>query len=321
MLRIELREDSPGYAQFSARKWKGTNEVEIAVQRNQDRYYFAGNNQWTPEPVWHKTSELTVEGDALQGRVGPWLIDGLMSQMGNVRFLLQVRDGTIEDGGALSLVGNILASSAGGDSSRDTEVREVIQPVVEETLPPLVEPIEVTVEPVIEETIAEIPVIEELDAVPPVVEPPVQKKSRLGLIISLLLLLSVIGGAVAYFLLSNKSSAPTSAPVVSECSVASSTDELAFIQRCLKTKPDSKRVLAVIAEAKAANKCSIAQRLYAHQAQGGNAEIALAYAKEYEVGSPCFAKDKENAIYWYETVLSIEPNNEAAKKSLAELKK
>ncbi len=320
MLRIELREDSPGYAKFSARKWKGSSAVEIAVQRNQDRYYFAGDNQWTPEPVWHKTSELTVEGDALQGRVGPWLIDGLMSQIGNVRFLLQVRDGTIEDGGTLSLIGNILASSAGGDSSRETEVREVTQPVIDEELPPLVEPVDIAVNPEVETPTVESPIIEEPVVISPTVEPQVKKKSKVGLIIGLLLLL-LIAGVAAYFLLGNKSSTATSTPIVSECSVASSTDELAFIQSCLKTKPNSQRVLEIIAEAKAANKCSIAQRLYAHQAQGGNVEIAVAYAKEYQVGSPCFAADKENAIYWYETALSIDPNNEVAKKGLAELKK
>lgn len=86
MLRIELREDSPGYAQFSARKWKGSHEVELAVQRNQDSHYFAGEDKWTPEPVWHKTTELNVVGDALQGRIGPWLVDGLIRQSGNVRF-------------------------------------------------------------------------------------------------------------------------------------------------------------------------------------------------------------------------------------------
>ncbi|EJS86272.1 hypothetical protein AAUPMC_18829, partial [Pasteurella multocida subsp. multocida str. Anand1_cattle] len=63
---------------------------------------FAGEDKWTPEPVWHKTTELNVVGDALQGRIGPWLVDGLIRQSGNVRFLLQVRDGQVEDSGPLS---------------------------------------------------------------------------------------------------------------------------------------------------------------------------------------------------------------------------
>ncbi|HDR1893936.1 hypothetical protein ACFGYG_02700 [Pasteurella multocida] len=322
MLRIELREDSPGYAQLSARKWKGSHDVELAVQRNQDSHYFAGEDKWTPEPVWHKTTELNVVGDALQGRIGPWLVDGLIRQSGNVRFLLQVRDGQVEDSGPLSLIGNVLASSAGGDSSRESDVREMTPPVQVEELPPVVE---ITEDPVIDTPIEVSPI----DDVPVMTETPIldvaptpaeQKKSKTGLFIALLILLLGIGAAVMYFLFGHQSS-KTETTVVSECSIANSSDELAFIQSCLKTKPNNQRLLDTIAEAKAANKCSIAQRLYAHQAQSGNVELAVAYAKEYATGSPCFALDKENAIYWYETALSIDPNNEAAKKGLAELRK
>ncbi|HDR0620086.1 hypothetical protein ABWE91_00280 [Pasteurella multocida] len=322
MLRIELREDSPGYAQLSARKWKGSHDVELAVQRNQDSHYFAGEDKWTPEPVWHKTTELNVVGDALQGRIGPWLVDGLIRQSGNVRFLLQVRDGQVEDSGPLSLIGNILASSAGGDSSRESDVREMTPPVQVEEVPPVVE---ITEDPVIDTPIEVSPI----DDVPVMTETPIldvaptpaeQKKSKTGLFIALLILLLGIGAAVMYFLFGHQSS-KTETTVVSECSIANSSDELAFIQSCLKTKPNNQRLLDTIAEAKAANKCSIAQRLYAHQAQSGNVELAVAYAKEYATGSPCFALDKENAIYWYETALSIDPNNDAAKKALAELRK
>ncbi|HDR1062503.1 hypothetical protein ACFGZ0_00355 [Pasteurella multocida] len=322
MLRIELREDSPGYAQLSARKWKGSHDVELAVQRNQDSHYFAGEDKWTPEPVWHKTTELNVVGDALQGRIGPWLVDGLIRQSGNVRFLLQIRDGQVEDSGPLSLIGNILASSAGGDSSRESDVREMTPPVQVEEVPPVVE---ITEDPVIDTPIEVSPI----DDVPVMTETPIldvaptpaeQKKSKTGLFIALLILLLGIGAAVMYFLFGHQSS-KTETTVVSECSIANSSDELAFIQSCLKTKPNNQRLLDTIAEAKAANKCSIAQRLYAHQAQSGNVELAVAYAKEYATGSPCFALDKENAIYWYETALSIDPNNEAAKKGLAELRK
>ncbi|HDR1882416.1 TPA: hypothetical protein QB630_000082 [Pasteurella multocida] len=322
MLRIELREDSPGYAQFSARKWKGSHEVELAVQRNQDSHYFAGEDKWTPEPVWHKTTELNVVGDALQGRIGPWLVDGLIRQSGNVRFLLQVRDGQVEDSGPLSLIGNILASSAGGDSSRESDVREMTPPVQVEEAPSLVEAVEIVETPTVEtpiEDVPEIPLSHEptVDMAPTPVEP---KKSKTGLLIGLLVLLLGIGAAVAYFFFGHQSD-KTAPPVTAECSIANSSDELAFIQSCLKTKPNNQRLLDTIAEAKAANKCSIAQRLYAHQAQSGNVELAVAYAKEYATGSPCFALDKENAIYWYETALSIDPNNDAAKKALAELKK
>ena len=46
----------------------------------------------------------------------------------------------------------------------------------------------------------------------------------------------------------------------SDCAVDTNTnDELAFIQSCLKTKPEPKQILEIIASAKQANKCAIAQ--------------------------------------------------------------
>ena len=93
MLRIQLEEDRPGYAKFTATKWSGSTEVEIAVQRNQDGCYFNGNDTpWNPEPVWHKVEGLTLENDVLQGVIGKWLIDSLVQQIGNVRYMMSVRD-------------------------------------------------------------------------------------------------------------------------------------------------------------------------------------------------------------------------------------
>ena len=329
MLRIQLEEDRPGYAKFTATKWSGSTEVEIAVQRNQDGCYFNGNDTpWNPEPVWHKVEGLTLENDVLQGVIGKWLIDSLVQQIGNVRYMMSVRDvqnGTIVDSGPVRMVGNILASLAGGDSSREDNVQSHVQaepePVIEE---PLVEPIvvaenEQSTEPAI--------VFEDLAQNETQTEPtenievPVsveQKKKGKGGLIALILALLIGGGVGAYFFL-NKKDEPVAK---SDCAVDTNTnDELAFIQSCLKTKPEPKQILEIIASAKQANKCAIAQRLYANQAQGGNVEIALAYAEEYEKGSSCFQADKETAIYWYETALSNDPNNATAKEKLEALKK
>lgn len=317
MLRIELKEDKPGYALLSARKWKGSNEVEIAVQHSQNSRYLVDTQNWSPEIVWHRVPDLSVEGDALTGRIGPWLVDALLNQGGNVRFLMQVRDATLSDAGPIAFSGNILSSSAGGDYEREQNVREVVTP---EPQPLVVEPVEIA-EPVVE-TPAESAVekteefVEPEVVVPPPTPAPEPKKSKLGLIIGLVVLL-LAAAIAAYFLLQPKEEKP--APT--ECQVSSASDELSFIQTCLKTKPDNQKLLTIIDEAKKANKCSIAQRLYAHQAQSGNAEIALAYAKEYETGNACFKADKETAIYWYESVLSADPNNATAKQRLDELKK
>ena len=326
MLRINLKEDRPGYALFNAEKWKGSADVEIAIQRNQDNYYFSGNGLWNPEPIWHKVNGLSLDGETLQGSIGPWLIDELVQQVGNVRYMLSVRDTSNSDAGPVRMVGNILSSSAGGDSSRNMEVREHKNPIPEPVVAELVATPEPTLEP-IEETQTPAPDAEsenkeesestDVASMPAIPE----KKSKLGLIIGLAVLLLAILSAT-FFFLSRKDSADESKKEVAACSwEANSGDELMFIQACLKTNPEPKQILSIIEEAKAANKCTIAQRLYANRAKGGNVEIALAYAGEYEKGSSCFQADKATAIYWYETALSNDPNNTIAKQKLEELNK
>lgn len=109
------------------------------------------------------------------------------------------------------------------------------------------------------------------------------------------------------------------------CVLNPGVDELSFIQGCLKSEPNTDQILEVIQQAKAAKACGIAQRLYANKAQGGNARIAFAYAREYDrqfvQEGGCFSVDSDNAIYWYETGLGLDPNNAEARARLEELKR
>ena len=146
------------------------------------------------------------------------------------------------------------------------------------------------------------------------------------IIFVILLTLAGIGVGVWYFLFSQGKNPLTSLTQSnSQCNVANvTTDDLSFIQQCLQSKPDTDTVIDIINQAKQANKCNIAQRLYANQSLL-NAKVALLYAKEYDVkfyqDNQCFKADKETAIYWYETSLNNDPNNELAKERLAELQK
>ena len=327
---VELRENKPGYADIEIKRWKGGTEIEIAIQRNQDQHYFAQGEQWNPEPVWHRVPDLTDNGEALCGTLGPWLVDALVQQVGNTQYLLFAKSDSLTDRGVVRFVGNILASSAGGDSFRGEDVRNIVepqpepQPVAEP--PPMVEP--VTEEPEIE-TIPE-PIIEQ----PLVMEQPTEDaitpsetKKKSPLIWILLLLLLIAGGAAAWWFMQqqDKPQTPEKPTEAAACEVKAGADELTFIQACLKTNPDTKQLLQVIDSAKKANACGVAQRLYANKAQSGNAEIAFAYAKEYDSafskGEGCFKLDKETAIYWYETGLNADPNNAEAKQRIEELKK
>ena len=109
------------------------------------------------------------------------------------------------------------------------------------------------------------------------------------------------------------------------CVLSPGVDELSFIQGCLKSEPNTDQILEVIQQAKVAKACGIAQRLYANKAQGGNARIAFAYAREYDrqfvQEGGCFSVDSDNAIYWYETGLGLDPNNAEARARLEELKR
>ncbi|QIM61827.1 hypothetical protein A1D29_00015 [Pasteurellaceae bacterium Orientalotternb1] len=322
---VELKENRPGYADIEIKRWKGSADLEIAVQRNQDQHYFAQGEQWNPEPVWHKVSDLVDTGEALQGTLGPWLIDALVQQAGNTQYLLWAKSDNLTDRGVIRFLGNILASSAGGDSSREEDVREIVEPeIVTEVTENIIveEPIDVVAGPEITETKVEEPLIQET---PRPAVPETKKKSPAALI-TLLILLLAIAGSVAWWLLGKKpDEVAKKSPEVTACEIQTGGDELNFLQACLKTNPDTKQLLAIIENAKNAKACGIAQRLYANKAESGNAEIAFAYAKEYDAafskGDGCFKLDKESALYWYETGLAANPNNEEAKKRIEELKK
>lgn len=334
-LRIELEAENPGFAKFSARRWRGSEQVDLSVQRNQDNYYLQAQNNWGPEIYWHPITGLQVADEQLSGVVGAWLVDPLLSQVGNVRFLVQIKDSLsadYHDGGALKIASDVLASSARGDPRRaftDSDVPAIpieTPPVSEAEL--VSEPVEVvTKETLVEQEAPVLKLTPEpvLEAQIPYAAP---KKSRTLWGLLLLGLLLLIGAALGYFFFYRADPSPTavtSSPIEGDCSlVQAPSDGLQFIQTCLKSSPTPEVILQVINQAKQLKQCDIAQRLYANQSQQ-NAMLAVAYAKEYDVqfntGNACFKPDRETAIYWYETALTREPDNQIAKTRLAELKK
>lgn len=101
-------------------------------------------------------------------------------------------------------------------------------------------------------------------------------------------------------------------------------DELAFVQGCSQAELTPEALLSVIEAARDAEHCGIARRLYANRAIAGDANIALAYAREYDPAyhqtSTCFTEaDAETASYWYQIVLDIEPDNSEAQARFEEL--
>lgn len=124
------------------------------------------------------------------------------------------------------------------------------------------------------------------------------------------------------------STTPTSsATLPAPCSLAAlsaAKDDLIFLQECLKTNPEAAQILEVIGAAKAAKRCDLMQRLYAFKSQSGDTTVALAYAREFDpefhqVGC-IVSPDKATAVYWYELVLSKQPDNADAKARVQALK-
>lgn len=124
----------------------------------------------------------------------------------------------------------------------------------------------------------------------------------------------------------NESSTTSSAVPAPACSVEAleQQDELAFVQGCSEADMAAEELLSVIEAARDAEHCGIARRLYANRAIAGDANIALAYAREYDPAShqanACFAvADAETASYWYQVVLDNDPDNREAQARFEEL--
>jgi hypothetical protein len=184
--------------------------------------------------------------------------------------------------------------------------------------------------------VVESPVIEPVPlAVPAAVPATPPKKSMVLPLILGLVALAVIGAGLWSFLNGADQPSPdvvAPAPMIEQpvvepvvvaalaapCSVdalAQTDDDIAYLQRCVQSTPSTEQVLAVIAAGKAAQKCDLIQRLYAHVAQTGNSDVALAYAKEFDpltFSGGCFsAPEPATAVYWYELYLQQKPDDQA----------
>lgn len=357
-LRLELRASAngPGYGELTVRGWnQPADGIELTVQRNQDHRYLDASGDWTNQPVWHAVDGLNPVDETLSGEVGPWLVDAIVACPG-IMCQFSLRNANHKDQGVLRMVGKLLSSQAAGSStqkenkiSHDKTPASKPAPAKEPApvpLPTKPEPEEVP-EPDESPTVVvtslqpEPPAeIEPIVTPPPSPTPVVAKKSN-GLLIVILLVLVLAAAAVAaYFLLfrdadstqsssttsGNSSSLSADAEPCSTTAMQNNDNDLAFMQTCIKANPSSKDILTVIEQAKANERCGIVQRLYAYRAQSGDADIAFAYAREYDpdtfTSGGCIDKaDAETAAYWYEIALNSDPDNTEAKQRLEQLRK
>lgn len=333
---LALEPNVPGQARLTVKKWQGgAEQLEFSIQRNQDGFYLQDHKAWSNNPFWFKVSRfnLTANGEALETKVGPDVVDPLLEGGANSQFQIELREqnqGHADKGVVRPGVG-VLPSTAGGQTRSTYGGAELTTPSVPAPeipeIPDLPELTLSTAEPEME--------LESVHTEPAYAPPPAPvKKSNKGLVGLLIVVLLLAAGGGFWFYkrtpapaVAATAAAPAGADVQA-CTLDSMNNlpELTFVQTCIKAAPDSARLLEIINQAKASKHCGVAQRLYANRAQAGDALIANAYAREYDPkylkASECFpAADNATAAYWYETILTQDPNNAEAKQRFEELQK
>ena len=328
----------PGSAQLMVRlrgEQAELSELTFSLCSNEQQY-LQPDGSWNSAPHW-----FTIDGGySFNGgsafRIGPSLLDPLLERASQVQIQARLASGETRSTTLQMARDELFSSDARGQTSNYSGSSVLTAPVPTPTQAPAPEPV-VVAEP------APAPV-EPL----PTPAPSVKKRNTalVPMIAAAVLLLLIIAGALWWFM--GRDSAPadpvppvavaapapaepataTAEPDTQECSTANMTrqSELDFVQNCVQQKLDSDALLTIIQVAKEANKCGVAQRLYANRAQNGDIKVALAYASEYDPqdhkANACFkTADADTAAYWYETVLQTEPDNQKAKQRLEELRK
>ena len=330
----------PGEALLCIRKWGGADHtLQLTIQRNQDQYYLQADGTWNSPPYWFVIDQLDRHGDIQSVAVGPQVVDPLLA-VSTASFMVQMQDADgHKEATVLRCARTLLGSSASGETvSTYAFGRLLAPPVAPDPLPapqavPEPEPLAKPQPPSPPEA-------------PRAAPPAKAQRNPLIYIVSALVLLALIV-AGAYWWWSHRSPADseptqptTTAPSVANPAAAATAaaapngpcdltgydpkDELAFVKACATSNAGTDVLLDTIQQAKAAGYCGVAQRLYANRGQAGDSQIALAYAHEYDPkfhqDNACFKEaDPSIAIYWYEAVLTKDPDNVEAKARLQEL--
>lgn len=350
---LPLDVNTPGHGVLRITGWEGAIEgLQCSLQSNQSGDYLHEGGRWGNVAHWFRLDGMSaVEGgSAIETRIGPNLVNPLLQASGTSAFRIEVSN---PDSGesAMHMVRLNPALIASADLGPAMPAEAEPEPVVAEISPapapepvpePVVEPVAAPQPPPVPPAPVE-PEVEPLHAAEPLAPPPLppslpaRSGNRWLLPLILLLVLALIAAGAAWWWFNKKEQPkpPEPVPVAEPAAPAAAAPctlesmqgqpELAFVQACIQNKPDSATLLEVIKQAKANNHCGVAQRLYANRAQGGDLEIASAYAREYDPkyhqASECFkAPDNATAAYWYETILGFDENNAEAKARFEELK-
>lgn len=319
----------PGEALLTVKPWTGSNNIKIKIS-NASHDVLSENYQWTSVECWHQISNMIQNGDALEGLITDnHIVDAIAHVPNNVNMMVFVTDGEYEGRFRLNRKG-LLSTSALGEGVSAQKSQNAIEASIQDQ--EIESPININLDDVFEEEVNVTEIIPEVVSDEPLglfdeEEPEKPKKSKNLLWIILGALFVIIVAIVAYFLLispSEHKNPQTQNSGVCSLSAMGDQDQYSFLQKCLNSKPSEKQLMALISEAQAEKKCDLAQRLYANEARS-NGSFAVLYAQEYDPktfkSGFCFEKpDVNNAIYWYETAIELDPSNKPAQQRLKELK-
>lgn len=325
-VRVDVHADEragPGWAHLrvsglkvsSAQALGDIRDIQFSLQRNQDSRYLAERGEWSPSEVWHRSQSVSVTDDGLDLLMGPDLVDELLVDPRAV-YRVHLRQAAQSWSGVMRMARGVYPSGATGhvpDASRQVQTPASMPAVAAQDV----------AQDVVPQSVESIP-----DTAPdtaPVTEPGTDKPGRSKkplLLLVMVLLLALIGAVIVYLTWFRQPVEPPraepgsgsgagAAPPCSLQAMQAVTDDLQFLQSCVQTRPDTKAVMTVIAAGKQAGRCDLIQRLYAHQAQAGNAEVAVSYAREFDpqtFAGGCFKEpDAATALYWYDAALKLEP--------------
>lgn len=326
---LPCQPSEPGFAQLMIRL-RGEDALLSNLNFtlcNNEQNYLQPDGHWSPEPHWFTINGGYSFSNGSGFRIGPNLLDPLLASPSQVQLQARLASGETRITTLQLVRDDLLSSGARGQTADYGSTSMVNAPAPEsgsENVPGN------AAETVPEEDLRE-----------PTAARTKPKTSLVPIIVAVLLVLLIAAGALWWFMGRDNATPPAAAkqpeapavvaPAKAEanaCSPANlaSQSELDFVQNCVQQKLDSDKLLAIIQAAKDAKQCGVAQRLYAHSAQGGDTKVALAYAAEYDPQghqpSECFkTPDPDTAAYWYETVLQTDPENQQAKQRLEELRK
>ncbi|MDZ7279152.1 hypothetical protein N4G40_12875 [Pantoea eucrina] len=317
----------PGFAQVMVRL-RGEDSLLPTLNFtlcNNEQNYLQPNGHWSPAPHVFTVTGGYAFNSGSGFRIGPDLLDPLLANASQVQIQAQLPSGETRSTTLQLVRDELLSSGARGQTAQYGGSSTLRAPAASP------EPVVVT-EPVISPEPTAAPPAEPVRVAVPT--PAKRRTPWMPIVIAVLLVVALAAAAIGWFML-REPAAPAAEPAGAAakaddrtCSADNLTrqGELDFVQVCVQQKLDSDALLNVIQAAKKAEKCGVAQRLYANRAQGGDSKIALAYAGEYDpqdhTPSACFkTPDADTAVYWYETVLQTDPDNTQAKQRLEALKK